>query len=102
MYGPECEKCEEVILYGVAVRLVGGVHTVLCPPCQTEWDGYVSGLDVFKELGRLEAVWASIVYARELVHDVVDIRLSRTQDAILACKEELRQEGLRWLGRDVS
>lgn len=101
MYGLECEKCGEHISYGIATHLTGGVHTVLCPPCQTEWDSYAGGLDLFKELNRLSAAQASIVYARELPVDSVDPALEQVQEAILTCKRGLHQEGLKWLGRDV-
>lgn len=102
MYGLECEKCGKAILYGISTRLVGGVHTVLCPLCQTEWDGYVSSLDLYTELLRLDAVRASMVFARELSADNTDPVLLQVHGEILACKRMLRQVGLGWLGRNGS
>ena len=101
MYGLECEKCGKSIPYGISVRLIGGVHTVLCPLCQTEWDEHVVGLDAFKEHSRLYVVQMSIAHARELDMDGVDPALQQVQDALLTCRRALHKVGLEWLGREL-
>jgi hypothetical protein len=98
----KCEKCDIDMyqIFVLPIRLVGGVHAILCERCATEWNEFASAHPMYQELRRLEVVRNSIAYARELSVSDIDPLLRQVLAGIQEVEAALHEEGLRWIGRN--
>lgn len=92
-----CEKCK--VNNGFLARLLGGVTTILCPECTTEWHALIRNHESARKIGWANAVMQNAVYRNELHIADMDYVYYQAQSFLSEHSSIMFDVALEWLGR---
>lgn len=92
-----CKKCK--VGSGFLVRLKGGVSTILCPACTTEWHALIRDHESVRKMDWASAVMQSIIQQVPLHAADPDYGYRQAQSSHSEHSNILFDLALEWLGR---
>lgn len=94
-----CEKCK--LGNGFVVRLAGGVTTILCPRCTTDWHAFTRDHESIRKMNWANAVMQSVIQGSPLHVAEPDYAYNQARALRSAHSKTLFNLALEWLGRDA-